>query len=120
MTDTTYILHIYSLPEDVEHEVPQEASRMHAFLEAAANKVGELEFGAGESTLFIGAVEELVGVELQELLNSPIRGIVPLPDREFGSLSTSAAAEVVAAIQEFLQESDEHTSGVAAAAETYE
>jgi hypothetical protein len=120
MTDTTYILHLYALPEDIVHEVPSDASRMHAFLEAAANKVGEVEFGAGESTLFFGAVEEMVGIELQSLLNSPIRGVVPLPDLEFGSMDAATAADVVTAIESFLAESDEHTPGVATIAQTYD
>jgi hypothetical protein len=120
VTDTSYILHIYSLPEDIVHEIPNEPSRMHAFLEAAANKVGELEFGAGESTLFFGAIEELIGIELQALLNSPIRGVHPLPDLEFGSMGPDAAAEVISAIEGFLKESDEHTPGVATVAQTYD
>jgi hypothetical protein len=82
-----YYLHIYALPENMAKR-PLTAAEAPAFIAANGMKMGEIGFGAGESTLFARAFEDLTGVPIHPLFRGSVGNVAPRGDDvAFGSIA---------------------------------
>jgi hypothetical protein len=99
-------LHIYAIPESAADHAPSDSAQMANYIPVAGHKIGELEFGAGESDLFVGAIEELMNVDFFDLTCGELFGVeceVTDSSSDFGSLDPAEAAGRLAQLTEYLR-----------------
>lgn len=115
-----YLLHFYALSAEALRRLPAEPPEVRAFVEAQGERLGALEFGPGESILFLSAVEELTGQELMDLLQAPVGESEPTEQAPFGGMDAEGTRRIVAALDEVLDQVDAQTSGLAPLAEAHD
>ncbi|MFA5975327.1 MAG: hypothetical protein WC859_04090 [Elusimicrobiota bacterium] len=113
-------LHFYSLPLNETRQLPADSASVPAFIQASGKSLGTMEFKAGEAILFLSAAEDLTGLELMGLLESPIRETEPSDDYPFGGMEAEEIRAVRAAIDAVLGQMDEETAGLAHMAEAHD
>lgn len=93
---------------------PDDPALIRPFTEAAGEEVGKIDFGAGESVLFMEAAEEAVGVEFMPFLEAPVGEVDPDDTHVFGGMVRDDLTHAVEALDSFLAETPVTAGGVQA------
>jgi len=103
----SYWLHFYSLPPAAQAHLPRQPEQVTAFLNSKARKVGEIPFSAGEASLLLNLVGDLIDVPLIALKKGELGGIVFAADSpSFGGLPRELGEEAVVELRK-LQRGEE-------------
>ena len=115
-----YHLRFYVIPESAASQLPTEPAEVHAYVRHHGVPIGVLQFGPGESTLFLTAAENLANQPLLDLLQAPVGEVEPDDNHIFGGLFQEEAKLTLETLESVLRNVTAESAGIVELAEKHD